>query len=303
MNDLSRPDLPAVTSTPAFSLVPRTLDDALKFAKLLSQSELVPKDYQGKEANCFVAMQWGNELGLPPLQAMQNIAVINGRPSLWGDSMIALVRASPLCEYIHETELAGGVAEIRTKRRGDPHEHVGTFSDADAKQAGLHGKSGPWTTAPKRMKKLRARAFLLRDVYPDVLRGMDMAEAVADYEPMKDVTPTRAEVQMPQEKAAGPAVEEAPRPPDETRNPVPDSGEPAKAVEGVVETAGEQKAKGDSKLAPAGLVKMINTKANQSNLTDADIAAKFGLPLENPLAGITTEQGNSILEWIRGGAK
>ena len=48
-------------------------------------------------------MQWGMELGLAPLQAMQNIAVINGRPSILGDAMMALARGSSVCEYIKET--------------------------------------------------------------------------------------------------------------------------------------------------------------------------------------------------------
>ena len=65
--------------TQAFNLVPRNLDDALKISNTLSKSGLVPKDFQGKPENVFVAIQWGLELGLAPLQALQSIAVINGR--------------------------------------------------------------------------------------------------------------------------------------------------------------------------------------------------------------------------------
>jgi hypothetical protein len=113
------------------------------------------------------------------MQAMQNLAVINGRPSLWGDAVIALVRSSPLCEYVIETD-DGNTATCKVKRRGDPGEQVRTFSMEDAQAAGLKGKQGPWTQYPKRMRQMRARAFALRDVFPDVLRGLPVAEELLD---------------------------------------------------------------------------------------------------------------------------
>ena len=161
-----------------FSLAPQNLDEALKFADFLAASDIVPKDFQRKPANILVAVQWGMELGLQPMQAMQSIAVINGRPALWGDAVIALARSSPLCEYVIETD-DGETATCRVKRRGED-EQVRTFSMTDAKAAGLFGKSGPWSQYPKRMRQMRARAFALRDVFPDVLRGMGVAEEVQD---------------------------------------------------------------------------------------------------------------------------
>src|SRR5690606_7457425 len=101
-----------------FSLMPQNIDEALRFADHLSQADIVPKDYQRKPGNVLVAIQWGMELGLQPMQAMQNIAVINGRPSLWGDAVIALVRSSPLCEYVYESD-DGETATCRVKRRGE----------------------------------------------------------------------------------------------------------------------------------------------------------------------------------------
>jgi len=160
------------------SLAPQNFEQALTFANYLAESTMVPKEFQGKPGNCLVAMQWGAEVGLQPLQALQNIAVINGRPSLWGDSLIALVRSSPLCEYVIEED-DGKTATCRVKRRGEP-EQTRTFSMDDAKAAGLQGKQGPWTQYPKRMRQMRARAFAMRDIFPDVLRGMPVAEEVMD---------------------------------------------------------------------------------------------------------------------------
>lgn len=165
----------------SFDLSPRNLEEAMRMCDLLSKSDLVPKDFQGKPGNMLVAIQWGAEIGLKPLQAMQNIAVINGRPSLWGDSVLALVLASPVCEYVQEWE-EGDTAFCRVKRRGG-FEKVTSFSAADAKTAGLAGKSGPWTQYPKRMRQLRARGFALRDQFADVLKGMPITEELADYSP------------------------------------------------------------------------------------------------------------------------
>ena len=50
----------------------------------------------------------------------------------------------------------------------------------DAKRAGLYGKQGPWQQYPKRMLQMRARAWALRDVFPDVLRGVHVAEEAQD---------------------------------------------------------------------------------------------------------------------------
>ena len=171
-------DSTAIATRQQFDLSPQTFEQALTFSNYLADSDMVPKDFKGKPGNCLVAIQWGMEIGLKPLQAMQNIAVINGRPSLWGDAVIALVRSSQLCEYIIEED-DGRTATCKVKRRGEP-EQSRSFSMDDAKAAGLLGKQGPWTQYPKRMRQMRARAFAVRDVFPDVLKGLPVAEEVMD---------------------------------------------------------------------------------------------------------------------------
>lgn len=161
-----------------FDLSPQNFEQALTFSNYLAESDMVPKDFKGKPGNCLIAMQWGAELGLKPLQSLQNLAVINGRPALWGDAVIALVLSSPVCEYVNEED-DGETATCRVKRKGG-QEQVRTFSMEDAKRAGLAGKQGPWSQYPKRMRQMRARAFALRDVFPDVLRGMAVAEELQD---------------------------------------------------------------------------------------------------------------------------
>src|ERR1700704_4154108 len=80
----------------------RTLDELERFADIAARSTAVPKDYQNKADNCMIAIQMGSELGLAPMQSLQNVAVINGRPAVWGDAMPGLCRASGMMTYMRE---------------------------------------------------------------------------------------------------------------------------------------------------------------------------------------------------------
>jgi hypothetical protein len=188
-----------LTTTKGFA--PATMGEAMEFSKMLSESSMVPRAYQGKPQDIMVCVQWGYELGLAPMQALQNIAVINGKPSVYGDAMAALVQASPVCEGIDEHIEGDGttnpVAICVAKRKGR-NPVIAKFSVEDAKRAGLWGKQGPWTQYPKRMLQMRARGFALRDAFPDVLKGLISAEEAEDYptenngKSIKDITPMPA---------------------------------------------------------------------------------------------------------------
>jgi hypothetical protein len=126
------------------------------------------------------------------------IAVVNGRPSVYGDTALAVCKGSPVCEWVRETIEGEGehmVAVCQAKRRGDAQPVESRFGVAEAKKAGLWGKQGPWTQYPRRMLQMRARGFALRDAFPDVLRGLVTAEEAADYthvetEPVRVTQPT-----------------------------------------------------------------------------------------------------------------
>jgi hypothetical protein len=190
-----------LTTTNRQGFAPATLGEAMEFSQMLSKSAMVPKAYQGKPEDIMVCVQWGYELGLAPMQALQNIAVINGKPSVYGDAMMALVQASPVCDDIVECIEGEGtpnpVAVCIAKRKGR-NPVKATFSVEDAKRAGLWGKQGPWQAYPKRMLQMRARGFALRDAFPDVLKGLITVEEAQDYpdeakpRPVKDVTPMPA---------------------------------------------------------------------------------------------------------------
>ena len=200
------------------SLVPTSIKEMELFAEKLSKSILVPKDYQGKPANCFVAIQWGLECGLAPLQALQSIAVINGKPSMYGDALLAMVRADSRCLGVDEKQ-DGGVATCIIKRKhsdGSVEEIKRTFSMKQAEQAGLSNRP-TWKAYPERMLQHRARGNAIRDAFPDVIHGLISAEEAQDYDEPKDVTPSQKPVAAPTlETLTQPKIEEAevvPEPP------------------------------------------------------------------------------------------
>lgn len=167
----------------------QTFEDAWRFADVLAKTSFVPKDMRGNPGDVFAAIQMGAELGIAPLQALQGIAVINGRPSVWGDLMLALIMSDPQCDDVEETftgtvEAGDMACTCIVSRRGFTP-FVNTFSIEDAKRAGLWGKGGPWTQHPKRMLKMRARGFSCRDGFPDKLRGIITREEAMDLPPIE----------------------------------------------------------------------------------------------------------------------
>jgi hypothetical protein len=80
-----------------------TFEDAFRFSKLVATSDFAPKDFRGKPESCLLAIQHGAELGLSPMQSLQSIAVVNGRPSVYGDTALAVCKGSPVCEWVRET--------------------------------------------------------------------------------------------------------------------------------------------------------------------------------------------------------
>jgi len=168
--------------TTKFGVVLSTLDEAWRMAAAMAKSDLVPKDYHGKPENCLIAMQMGAEVGLAPMAALQSIAVINGRPCLWGDGALGVVMSHRDYEN-HDEYLEGEgdklTAVFEIQRRGHKVHRV-TFSVEDAKKAKLWTKSGPWQEYPKRMLQMRARGFGLRNKFPDALKGLNIAEEAMD---------------------------------------------------------------------------------------------------------------------------
>lgn len=188
-----RPKLPEIAATNVMkAIIPQNMDELGRFANMVSKSGMAPKDMQSPEKIAAAVMK-GMEVGLTPFQSLSDIAVINGRPTIWGDALPALVRRDG--HQIHEEVTGEGekMVAICTLKRADTGEEITrTFSVADAKRAKLWGKQGPWQQYPQRMLAMRARSWAIRDGAPDTMKGLRVAEEERDTRPMKDVTPTES---------------------------------------------------------------------------------------------------------------
>lgn len=205
-----------------------TLDSLREFCGVLAGTEMVPKAYRGKPDDILVAMLHGQEVGLPHLQALQSIAVVNGVPSIYGDAALALARSSgkledfdewievdgkrqegpfPILKYAEEDRQI--VAYCMSKRVGMSRPRTTTYSVDDAQRAKLWLKVGasgfetPWCTVPQRMLMWRARGWNLRDNFGDVLKGLAIYEEAMDFDTTKDAGGTYkvAEVVGPEDMA------------------------------------------------------------------------------------------------------
>lgn len=185
-----KPALPATGGAVA-AIIPRSVEEMFRIAEAIHGSGLCPSTLKTVQ-QVTVAIMAGAELGFAPFQAVQAFAVINGRPSIWGDAIPALLwsKGFGIEEWFDDDDNATK-AFCKIIRPGG-QEIVRTFSIADAKAANLLGKQGPWQTNRKRMLQMRARAFSARDGASDVLKGMQVREEVEDYTHEVSGAPTRA---------------------------------------------------------------------------------------------------------------
>ena len=185
------------------AIVPTNIEEAFRLAKAIAASGLAPNGMKEPE-QILVAIMHGMEVGLKPMMAVQKIAVINGRPTMWGDSIPALL-------YSHGFKLkewVDGDTAYCTVTRPDGQATTRSFSLKDAGVAGLTNKPGPWKQYPMRMCAMRARAFAARDGAADVLSGMYVREEL-DGGVLVDSTP------KPQQQPAQQAIPEIPDLPDD----------------------------------------------------------------------------------------
>lgn len=297
---------PAPGTVSKTGIVLSTMDEIWRFSETVIASGMAPKGVNNPSAATII-IQMGMELGLPPMASLQNIAAINGRPSIWGDAMLGVVRATGELDEISEWYEANGtklarvpsefpdtvMAVCRVKRRG--YESMeSSFSVADAKRAKLWGKQGPWTEYPARMLKYRARAFALRDEFGDALRGLYSAEEQRDMpnemrEAVGHVVETTAPTRVitgdsapaPTAKEAAPAkAAAAPAPAKEKPAPVPSIPPRPDMVDGIrkaFKAAGHKLPAAEEIARTFGL---LGEGAGLSSLTDEEMGVVFARRFE-----------------------
>lgn len=186
-------------------IVPKSIDELWRVATVVHDSGLAPKGF-GRKEQVFVALAYALEMGMPIMSALQCLAVINGKVSMYGDAMLARVRGKPefkaYAEWYEDDEgridmaKPGAakrrdaawkakklVAMARLDRHDTSEPTFATFSCEDAERAKLIGKEGPWSTYPVRMLMWRARGFCLRDGAADLLNNMGTVEEAQDLPP------------------------------------------------------------------------------------------------------------------------
>lgn len=147
---------------------PTDIDGAWRIAKAAA----VAKCFSAKTAEeAFMVLAVGNQYGLSAPQALMRLSIIKGRIAPSADTLVGVLLSLDVCEYFEEIETTEEKSTWATKRKGRP-ERRSTFTMAEAKRAGLVRPDSSWTSFPKRMLSARAKAFLARDVYPDVFAGM-----------------------------------------------------------------------------------------------------------------------------------
>lgn len=197
---LERPSLASGKRVAA--IVPQTMDETFRLAQAICKAGMAPRGMEQPE-KAMIAIMRGMEVGLTPMMALDKIAIVQGRPVIWGDGALGLVRGSGLCEFVKERMEGDGekrIAYCEAKRKGEVDSITRSFSVSDAKLAGLWNKQGPWKQFPDRMLQMRARAFALRDLFADVLGGLYLKEEMDNdgsvpepvlSKPLEiDVTPT-----------------------------------------------------------------------------------------------------------------
>ena len=163
-------------------------DDAIRKAKILASSDLVPAGtYKGKPANCLIALDMAQRTGLSPLYVMQNLYIIQGRPSWSGQFCITAIngcgRFSPL-EFVRlvddDDKLLGYYAQATRFSDGKICQGAPVTWETVKGEGWLSKSGSKWQTMPELMFRYRCAAFFARTFCPDVLNGLQTADEVRD---------------------------------------------------------------------------------------------------------------------------
>jgi hypothetical protein len=178
------PEAPPQAIAKPMGFEPENLSQAFQLAEWLSKSSLLPKDLIGKPQDVLIVMMKGRELGLKPMQAFGSISVINGKAVCEAVLLGALVKASPLCDYLTLIESTDAKATFETRRKGKAAVKM-SFTIEQAKNAKLLSKDN-WQNYPAAMLRARALSHLCKAEWQDVILGLttpDEVESPIDVDP------------------------------------------------------------------------------------------------------------------------
>jgi len=164
-------------------------ESAQRVAKLLAASDCVPEQYQKNPANCVVAIDIANRMGLSPLSVMQNLYIVKGKPSWSGQACRALIKNEGTfvdddLVYVGEPDTdSWGCYLIATNVKTGKVVKGATVTIGMAKKEGWYSKAGSkWQTMPELMLAYRAAAFFAKANCPSAMMGLQTYEEVRDIE-------------------------------------------------------------------------------------------------------------------------
>lgn len=165
---------------------------AYQMAKGLSESTLVPMQFQKNPANCLIALEQSNRLGISPIAVMQNLYIVQGRPSFSSSFIIALINSSKKYDMelqFDEEEKEGKpyACTCWTELNGRRVSGIKITMDMADKEGWLKKNGSKWQTIPQVMLRYRAASFFARMNCPELSIGLYSKEELDDM-PKKSAT-------------------------------------------------------------------------------------------------------------------
>ena len=202
----------ALTTTPGSSVYKNEGSFELhqRMAKSLAQSNLVPQQYQGQGGlpNCLVALEMANRMNISPLVVMQNMNVIQGRPSWSAQFVIATITGCGRFENF-DYEMNGEKEDLKVRctatRIKDSKEIRGSWVSIGMARSENWIKNPKWKSMPEHMLKYRAATFFGRQYVADLLLGIQTEDEIVDIQPVNVTvpnTPHEAAIAQPKEEKA-----------------------------------------------------------------------------------------------------
>lgn len=189
-------------------------EDAQRMVKPLATSDLVPDTFKNRIGNCLIALEAAQRIGASPLQVMQNLYIVHGKPAWSSQFLIACVNASRKFSPLRYkmtgkkgTDDYGCVAWAKDLNDGEilesPEITIGT-----AKKEGWFTKNGSkWQTMPELMLRYRTATLFARLYAPELTMGIQTDDEVAD---IVDVSPVVTEARPSKFEKAAPVVDAEP---------------------------------------------------------------------------------------------
>lgn len=164
--------------------------NAMKMAEQLAKSDMIPAVYKGKPENCIIALELSNRLKLSPFLVMQNMYIVQGKPSWSSSFIISCINGSGRFTGPLKFEMDANRTKCRAwaVEKASGEKLVGPLITMEMAQSeGWLNKNGSkWKTMPELMLRYRAAAFFGRLYCPEIINGMLTDDEAQDGRPLDE---------------------------------------------------------------------------------------------------------------------